>query len=58
MKDKSEEKAKMKKVTVNVSEELWVELKVAAARERTTMGELISRLVEAYLKKREKGGKR
>ncbi len=49
---------KVKKATFLLDEELLVALKIQAAKERTSMSEIISRVVTRYLKEREKGGKR
>ena len=41
-------------LTLKVRKDIWLEWKIRAAREETTMSEIAERLVSAYLKK--KGG--
>ncbi|WP_298439066.1 plasmid partition protein ParG [Geobacter sp.] len=38
------------RLTANIREDLHLRLKIAAARQRTTIGELIELLVEKYIK--------
>ena len=46
----------MRKVTLSLEERLWEALKIEAVKERASMSEIVSRLVERYLKEREKRG--
>ena len=39
-----------------IPEELWVELKIEAAKEKTSMSEIVTRLVARYIKERKKRG--
>lgn len=38
------------RLTANIREDLHLKLKIAAARQRTTIGELIEQMVEKYIK--------
>lgn len=46
----------MRKVTLTMEEELWIALKIEAAKEKTSMSDIVARLVTRYLKEREKRG--
>ena len=46
----------MKKSTFLVEEELLVGLKIEAAKQRTTMAQIVNRLISRYLKERGKRG--
>lgn len=45
----------LRKVTLSLEERLWEALKIEAVKERASMSEIVSRLVEHYLKDRERG---
>lgn len=44
----------MMKLTLSIPEDVWEKWKIQATRERTTMSELATRLINDYIKK--KGG--
>ena len=45
-----------RKVNIIMPEELWIALKVDAARKKTSMSEIVTRLVARYIKEQEKRG--
>ena len=49
MKDKKASPDGNMRLTANIREDLQLKLKIAAARQRSTIGELIEQLLENYL---------
>ena len=47
---------RLRKATFLLDDELLVALKIQAAKERTSMSNIIARLVERYLKEKERRG--
>ena len=53
---KGGERLKKATPTIVMEESLWTDLRIQALREKTTASDIISRLVEDYLKKAKKKG--
>jgi predicted CopG family antitoxin len=49
---------KMSTPNIVMPDDLWIELRMQALKERTSASEIVRRLVSDYLKKAKKGGKR
>jgi predicted CopG family antitoxin len=49
---------KMSTPNIVMPDDLWLELRMQALKERTSASEIVRRLVSDYLKKTKKGGKR
>jgi hypothetical protein len=49
---KGEKLMELKPLTLKVRKDIWLEWKIQAAREETTMSELAERLVSDYLKRK------
>ena len=49
---------KMSTPNIVMSEDLWLELRMQALKEKTSASEIVRRLVTDYLRKAKKGGKR
>jgi metal-responsive CopG/Arc/MetJ family transcriptional regulator len=54
---KRKEGKNLRKVTLSLEEELWVALKIMAAKERTSMSDLVERAAARYLAEREGKGR-
>jgi hypothetical protein len=52
---KGQKPMELKPLTLKVRKDIWLDWKIQAAREETTMSELAERLIGEYLKR--KGGK-
>ncbi len=50
-------KEDMRKVSINFSRDLWTKLKIRAAKEDTTVTEILMRLSRAYLKGEKRGSR-